>query len=163
MIVSNTSPLRYLIAVGQADLIQKVFEEVLIPPAVLTELTHPSGRDDVRRWIERRPTWLRVLELQSPPPRELVATLDSGECETIQLALEIHLEFILMDERLGRRAATALGLTVIGALGLLRESYRQRYIAEPLHVLDQMRRIGFRVSQPLYREFQQDVQSIRPQ
>ena len=49
MIVSNTSPLRYLIAVGQADLIQKVFEEVLIPPAVLTELTHPSGRDDVRR------------------------------------------------------------------------------------------------------------------
>ena len=104
-----------------------------------------------------------MLELHSPPPRELVATLDSGECETIQLALETHLEFILMDERLGRRAATALGLTVIGALGLLRESYRQRYIAEPLHVLDQMRRIGFRVSQPLYREFQQDVQSIRPQ
>jgi len=163
MIVSNTSPLRYLVAVGQVDLLRQVFEKVLIPPAVFAELTHPSGRDDVRQWIEQPPAWLRVHALESPPPRELVATLDPGECEALQLALETHPDFILMDERLGRRAATALGLTVIGALGLLRESYRQRYLTEPLNVLDQMRRIGFRVSQPLYREFQQEIQSMRPQ
>ena len=55
MVVSNTSPLRYLIAVGQTDLVVQVFEEVLIPPAVLAELTHLSGRDDVRRWIGKQP------------------------------------------------------------------------------------------------------------
>jgi uncharacterized protein len=136
---------------------------VLIPPAVLAELTHPSSREDVRQWIEQRPAWIKVRELHSPPPHELVTTLDRGESEAIQLAIEIHPDFILMNERLGRRVATSLGLSVIGALGLLRESYRQRYLAEPLSVLDQMKRIGFRISQPLHREFQQEIHSMRPQ
>lgn len=163
MIVSNTSPLRYLIAVRQADLLQKVFGEVLIPPAVLKELTHPSGRHDVRQWIEQRPAWITVVELRSPPPQHLLTTLDAGEAEALQLALETRPDFILIDERLGRRAAAALGLIVIGALGLLRESYRRQYVLEPMNVLHQMMSIGFRISQPLYREFQQEIRSIRPQ
>jgi predicted nucleic acid-binding protein len=162
MIVSNTSPLRYLIAVGHADLLHKVFGDVLIPPAVLAELTHPAGREDVRQWIEQRPTWLQVRPLQAPPSRELTATLDAGECEALQLAFETRPDFILIDERLGRRAGVALGLIVIGALGLLRESYRQQLLSDPLGVLDQMRRIGFRLSQQLYREFQQEIQLMRP-
>ena len=161
MIVSNTSPLRYLIAVGQADLVQKVFHEVLIPPAVLTELMHPSGRDDVRRWVEQHPAWLSVRELRSRPPHELTSTLDAGESEVLQLALEIHPDFILIDERLGRRIAASRGFAVIGALGLLLESYRQKYILDPIRILNQMRYIGFRVSQPLYEEFEQEIQSMK--
>ncbi len=104
MIVSNTSPLRYLIAVGEADLIRKVFGEVVIPPAVFAELTHPSGREDVRQWIEQCPAWLNMRALDSAPSHDLVTTLDPGEREAIQLALEIQPDFVLMDERLGRRA-----------------------------------------------------------
>ncbi len=163
MIVSNTSPLRYLIAVGEADLIRKVFGEVVIPPAVFAELTHPSGREDVRQWIEQCPAWLNMRGLDSAPSHDLVTTLDPGEREAIQLALEIQPDFVLMDERLGRRAATALGLPVIGALGLLGEAYGLHHIAEPLQVLDEMRRIGFRVSPPLYRKFEQKLQSMGPQ
>ena len=48
MIVSNTSPLRYLIAVGEARLIHEVFGEVWIPVAVASELSHPSGLIEVR-------------------------------------------------------------------------------------------------------------------
>ena len=33
-VVSNTSPLRYLIAAGQADLLAKLFGTILIPSAV---------------------------------------------------------------------------------------------------------------------------------
>jgi predicted nucleic acid-binding protein len=163
MVVSNTSPLRYLIAVGQADLIAYVFKEVLIPPAVFIELTHPSGDDKVRRWIEQCPVWLQVQKLQTQPALELFSTLDRGESEALQLALETRADFVLMDERLGRTVGASLGLTVIGALGLLRESYRQCFLREPLAVLDQMKRIGFQLSQHLYREFQQEIQSMRPQ
>jgi len=161
MVVSNTSPLRYLIAVGQADLVAQVFEEVLIPPAVLTELTHPSGRGDVRCWMEQRPSWLQVRTLQAQLMPEFFNALDRGESEAIQLALETRADFVFMDERLGRAVAASLGLTVIGALGLLRESYRQRFLMEPLAVVDEMKRIGFRLSQQLYREFQQEIQSMR--
>lgn len=159
MVVSNTSPLRYLIAVGQADLIAKLFEEVLIPPAVLVELTHPSGREDVRRWIEYPPAWLNLRTLQAQPRRDLLSTLDRGEAEALQLAIETRADFVLMDERLGRRAGLSLGLTVIGALGLLRESYRQHLVADPLTILDQMKGIGFRLSQSLYREFLEEIRS----
>lgn len=89
--------------------------------------------------------------------------LDLGESEALQLALETKPDFILMDERLGRRTAAALGLTVIGALGLLRESYRRGHLAEPWSVRDEMRRIGFRISQRLYREFNSEIQSTKPQ
>jgi predicted nucleic acid-binding protein len=163
MIVSNTSPLRYLIAVGQADLIANVFHEVIVPAAVLEELTHPSGREVVRHWMEQCPAWLHVRELRAQPAQELLRTLDRGEAEAIQLAMETRADFVLMDERLGRRIAASLGLTVIGALGLLRESYRQHFLAEPMIVLDQMKLVGFRLSQALYREFQRDIQSLRSQ
>lgn len=163
MIVSNTSPLRYLIAVGHADLIKEIFEEVLIPPAVLAELTHSSCRDDVRHWIEHRPAWLNVQKPLSTPSHDFVTKLDPGERESIQLALETHPNFILIDERLGRGAATALGLTVIGVLGLLREGYRLQYVYDPLDVLDEMRHVGFRLSRSLYREFQKEIQGMRLQ
>jgi len=55
MVVSNTSPLRYLIAVGQADLAGQVFHQVRIPPAVVAELTHPSAPPAVRRWMQDLP------------------------------------------------------------------------------------------------------------
>lgn len=160
MIISNTSPLRYLIAVDQVNLLQQLFEEVLIAPAVLNEPSHPSARQDVRQWIEQRPDWLRVRQLSRPPAEALVATLDAGESETIELALEINPNFVLIDERLGRKTASSLGLTVIGALGVLREGYRQRYVSEPLQVLNQMRSVGFRISQSLYRDFQEDIRTL---
>jgi predicted nucleic acid-binding protein len=101
--------------------------------------------------------------LQRQPAPELLRTLDRGEAEALQLALETRADFVLMDERLGRRAGLSLGLTLIGALGLLRESYRQQLVLDPLQVLDQMKRIGFRISPALARQFQKEIQSMRSQ
>jgi predicted nucleic acid-binding protein len=161
MIVSDTSPLRYLIAVRQANLIEKVFRKVSIPPAVCEELTHRSAPTEVQEWLKSPPPWLKISEIRVAPPRELLRLLDRGEGEAIQLAIETQTEFILMDERLGRSAAGAAGLTVIGALGLLRESYRQRFLSNPLEVLDQMKAAGFRLSQALYREFQAEIARMK--
>lgn len=45
--------------------------------------------------------------------------MDYGEAEGIALALELKADLVLMDERLGRRAAQARGLKVIGVIGVL--------------------------------------------
>ena len=44
IVVSDTSPVTALLTVGQANLLVKLFEEVVIPPTVRDELTrcHPS-------------------------------------------------------------------------------------------------------------------------
>jgi len=133
-VVSNTSPLRYLIAVGLADLVERIFHHVLIPRAVEQELTDRFTTDAVRQWMAQRPSWLEIRASRAPDP-ELARRLDQGEVEAIQLAIDLRADFLLIDEVRGRKVATARGLVVIGALGVLLESYRQRRIDNPLEIL----------------------------
>ena len=71
-VVCNTSPLRYLITVGQSDLIQSLFGHILIPRGVEAELTHPSAPKVVRQWLAQRPAWIDVRDLVTPPELALL-------------------------------------------------------------------------------------------
>jgi len=159
-VVSNTSPLRYLIAVGRVDLVQQIFGHVLIPRAVERELTDPSTPEAVQQWMAQRTAWLEI-RASRPPDAELARRLDKGEAEAIQLAIDLRADFLLIDEFCGRNIATACGLVVIGALGILLESYRQRRIENPLEILAQLRASRFHVSRRLAREFEEQVRSMR--
>lgn len=51
---------------------------------------------------------------------ELISNeIDRGEREAIAIAQRLAADYVLMDERAGRKIATSLGLRVIGTLGLL--------------------------------------------
>jgi len=50
-----------------------------------------------------------------------LAHLDLGEREAISLALQLRAELVLIDERDGRMAAEACGLSVAGTLRVLAE------------------------------------------
>jgi predicted nucleic acid-binding protein len=41
--VVDTSPICYLILIGEIDLLPKLFNQVLAPQAVLAELLHPKN------------------------------------------------------------------------------------------------------------------------
>jgi hypothetical protein len=159
-VVSNTSPLRYLIATGLADLVANLFGMVLIPRAVEGELLDPHAPISVQRWMARRPGWIETRDVHLPPDLELIEQLHSGEAEVIQLALELRAEVLVMDERRGRQLAAARGLTVIGALGMLRESYRRNLIQNPLALAARLRSNGFRCSRALMRRFEEQIQEV---
>lgn len=159
-VVANTSPLRYLIASGQVGLVAKLFGTVLIPRAVERELLDPHAPPPLRQWMTQRPAWLETRDVHLRPDSELTSELDPGEREAIQLALELRAELLIMDDRRGRQMATARGLTVIGALGMLRESYRQRLIENPLELTAQLRSNGFRVSRALMRRFEEQIHEL---
>ena len=110
LVVSDTSPLTALLQIGRADLLQRLFSEVFIPPAVATELL---------RSHTKLPDWLRVRAPREIPEVITSARLDRGETEALALALDLHADAILMDERLGRRVARDLGLKATGLLGCL--------------------------------------------
>jgi len=61
--VSNTTPLRYLIAIEQEHLLGKLFEKVFVPAAVHEELTDARIREIVRRRVASSPTWFEVRAL----------------------------------------------------------------------------------------------------
>ena len=100
--VSNTSPLRYFVVIGLADLLPEVLCPIVIPQGVQSELSHPSAPEPVRLWLAAKPAWLSV-KAAGEPDVELSALLDRGEAEAITLALETRPDFLLMDERKGRR------------------------------------------------------------
>ena len=125
-VVSNTSPILNLAIIGQLDLLREQFAEVLIPPAVLTELKPQinfPGSASVQRALETQ--WLRVVELTDVHlSQALMLELDNGEAAAIALALELDIRQILIDERDGRTKAKALGLQPVGVLGILLRAKR---------------------------------------
>ena len=161
-VVSNTSPVRHLILLGQAELMGRLFGTVLIPEAVERELLNPHVPPGVTQWMNQRPAWIEVQQIEGPPDEELGGLLDPGESEAIQLALQLKAEVIILDERRGREVAGAKGLTVIGILGILREAYRQGWINNPMELLQQLRSQRFRISSPLARRFEEQIRLARP-
>lgn len=110
VIISDTSPMTALLLAGRGELLTMLFDRVVIPPAVATELLCAHAA---------LPAWLEAAAPRMIPATVLEAGLDAGETEAIALALELLPDTLLMDERLGRRLAQRHGLRVTGLLGLL--------------------------------------------
>jgi predicted nucleic acid-binding protein len=151
-VVSNTSPLLNLAIIGQLDLLPQQFAEVLIPPAVLTELKLQvdfPGSASVHRALETQ--WLRVVELTDVHlSQALMLELDEGEAAAIALALELDIRQILMDERDGRTKAKALGLQPVGVLGILLRAKRDGALNSVERVAHALRQeAGFFIAEEL--------------
>ena len=151
IVVSNTSPITNLAAVGQLAVLQQLYETVLIPEAVYAELTasdgaHPGGAEvQTFQWIETKPVTDQTLVAA------LQMELDPGEAAAIALAVEVKADLLLLDERRGRAVAARLGLQFIGLLGVLIEAKQQGCITAVKSILDDLvTKAGFWVSQQLY-------------
>lgn len=151
IVVSDSSPLISLAAVGRFDLLRQLYETISIPASVHEEVTRAVGLAGAEElasadWISRRPVGNDFLV------RALDGELDRGEAEAIALAVEIGAELLLMDERRGRAVAARFGLNVVGVLGMLVEAKQKALLDKVAPVLaDLRRRAGFRVSLELYR------------
>ena len=60
LVVSDTAPLNYLIQIGAEQALSVLYDRILIPSAVLHELTVEGTPEMVRRWAEQHPVWLEV-------------------------------------------------------------------------------------------------------
>ena len=118
--------------------------KVLIPPTVEAEVLAggSSGTGIVQL---QQANWIRVQPLRDPRRAELLSDLDQGEAEVIALAQEINADLVIIDERLGRRHAKRLGLTVTGTLGVLLRAKQRGFISEIKPLIEQMRRGGIRL------------------
>ena len=83
----------------------------------------------------------------------LLRRLDIGESEAIVLAIEQRADFLLIDERRGRRIAAGFGLRVLGLLGLLAAAKRLGVVSDCKSVLDQLISSGFWIGEDLYKKF----------
>jgi len=155
IVVSDAGPLIALGRIEQLDLLKQLYQNVLIPPAVHSELRCGAdlpGATALQQAINNG--WISV---QSVPTSEKVISqlrliLDAGESEAIVLAELVHCRFLLMDERRGRQVAKKRGLTVIGIAGVLLAAKRGGLIEAVSPVVNILSKEGYRLSNSLIAE-----------
>ena len=70
-IVADTTVLRYLILIEAVHTLPALFDQVIIPPAVMADLQHPHTPVPVRTWMYTPPLWLMIQ-----PPTQSYLHLD---------------------------------------------------------------------------------------
>lgn len=150
IVVSNTTPLIGLATIQRFDVLKQLFGEVHIAQAVYDEAV-VAGREvgGAKREVSEA-AWIKLVQVHDRLAVDvLLDELDLGEAETIVLARELQADWVLMDERKGRRKLTQLGLNKIGTVGILLQAKHQGLIANLRHELEQLQQHGFSISQSI--------------
>jgi predicted nucleic acid-binding protein len=85
IVVADTAPLNYLLQIACESVLPALYKRIVIPSAVLDELSHPDTPLVVSSWLSHLPAWIEVRQIASQPDPSLAA-FDPGEREAIQLA-----------------------------------------------------------------------------
>ncbi len=148
IIVSDTSPINYLVLIGEIELLPKLFGQIVIPQAVLDELRKSGTPEAVKNWIDSNPQW---VEIQNAKAIDQTITLGAGEREAISLAMELNADLVLIDDRKARRAATERGLNVAGTINIL-ESASKRGLIDLSEAFQKLEQTNFRIAPDLLAE-----------
>lgn len=123
IVVSDTSPICYLLLIDQIDVLPTLYQAVIIPQAVLDELKAFESPSIVKNWIAHPPNWLEIQPLKLPQEIAL-EKLDLGEQEAILLAKQLNADLVILDDKAARQIAVEQGLKIIGLLGILKDAAR---------------------------------------
>ena len=110
-----------------------------------------TGREEggAKREVQAA-TWIKVVPVKDHLAVDmLLGELDLGEAETIVLAREIGADWVLMDEKKGRRKLAQLELPKIGTLGILLKAKQVGLLSTIEPEVARLRRLGFSISQPV--------------
>lgn len=128
IVVSDTSPLIALHAIGRLDLLEALYRQIFIPAAVRREYLHQDATDSGSS--ERARPWLIERKLLNTQAADILKTqLGQGEAEAIALSLDVTANLLLMDERRGRHTAERLGILCLGTAGVLLQAKQRSLIA----------------------------------
>lgn len=147
-IVVNSTPLISLSLINQLELLNQLFDEVIIPAAVYQEVVI-SGATKPGAIELNNASWIQVQSVTTSSSIEpLLLGLERGELEVILLAVSIQPNWVIIDEKLARRVAKAMGLSVKGTIGILMAGFYTGYMSkqETLDSLQQLIEHGIRLN-----------------
>jgi predicted nucleic acid-binding protein len=151
LVIADTGPINYLILIGHIDILPALFEKVILPALVRDELKHRKAPSAVQHWIADPPSWVEVHQsahVHDPSMEKL----DAGEEDAIALAVELHADLILMDDRDGVLIARSKGFRVAGTLGILSMAAEHRLI-NLAEAFERIKRTSFHYQQEIMDQF----------
>jgi len=137
--------------IGRLDLLQQLFGHVHIAGEVRQEVVvRGAGRpaaDAVQKadWIEIQPAADAAI-LAALRARQ---ALGAGELATILLAQALCADLVIIDERAARRLGQALGVAVMGCVGILERSHRRGLVPDLRQTYESLLANGLRIDRTI--------------
>lgn len=149
-VVSNTTPIISLLKISRLDILQSLYQVILIPKAVYDEIESGKNKEYYRDLSTI--DWIKTIEISNRNILSQFKDLDAGEAEAIALAKETDADLLLIDEKLGRYHAKNSHLKITGTVGVLLRAKAEGRInlIEPLLLELKEKEVWF--SQKLVRE-----------
>lgn len=152
IVISDTTAISNLIQIQEFELLKKLYQEIIIPERVYEELLI-LAEFDIQIEELLKAEWIDIKEVKS---QELIdqfrKKLDRGEAEAIALAIEMQANYLLIDEKEGRKIAREHQLDIVGTLGILINGKKSGLIESMVEKMDDLRKIGCWISDSLYQE-----------
>ena len=136
--IADTSALIALEKINLLDILCKLYQEIILPEAVI----HEFGTPTIDCYSSKK--------VESPLVRLLVSDLNlgKGESEVIALARETGMR-IIIDDLKARKIAETLELNVTGTIGILLKAENMALIDSAYDKAKELRDKGFYVSDQL--------------
>jgi predicted nucleic acid-binding protein len=148
-VVVNASPLITLFRSGQADLLPRLFDRIVIPEAVWQEVV-VAGRDDAASRELGAQSW-PIREPVVATPRVEIWNLGAGETAVPSYALAHSGVRAVVDDADARRCARTLDIPLLGTGGLLLLAKRRGLLPSVAVGLEKLRGAGLWLSDDLVR------------
>ena len=155
-VISNTSPITNLAAVGHLDLLHVLYDQIIIASDVRDELVLGGNGNNPGSDVVTTASWFHI-EYVDPFARDQLAhqfpALDLGEAATLALAVAQPPHLILLDDQAARHAAASLTLPYVGIVGVLLVAKARGVVLLVKPILDDLRvQAGFRLADHVYQQ-----------
>ena len=137
-VLANTTPLIALANIGRLELLQKLYETIVVPQAVIDEIKLEPAKSVVAAC-----NWIKIEKIGNPSAKNLFkAKLHAGEVEVMILAGEKDADLLIIDDYEAKKTAKFLGFNVTGTLGVLLKAKEKGYIERVSPIVDDLIRDG---------------------
>ena len=147
MFVSDSSPLIYLAALSDFEMLRDLFERITIPAAVFHEVV-TNGRGAVVDCVDDAVAagWIRVTTITNQDAaNELLSWsgMHRGESEAIGLVRELNAHTLLADDHAAVSYAGGIGINVLRTPGIYRLAKARGRLDAVRPKLDALLKAGF--------------------
>lgn len=160
IVISDNSALSCLAEIGEVDLLRRLYGKIHVTETVRLEAIQYGAPESLRSLFLSQPDWISVVPDDSRHLEE-TESLDAGEASSISLAWKHRASSLLiLDERRGRKVASALGLRITGTAGLLTDAAAAGLVDFD-DVFMRLERTGFRLSSQIVETLRQSLANDR--
>ena len=153
IIVFYSGPLIALSKLNLLFILQDLFGEIVIPAEVWKEVVE-RGKGKAGSEAIEEAKWIKVQDVGDDLSVEVLCrNIDRGEAEAIILAKRINADILILDEKIAREIAMAVGLKVVGSLALIYEGIKRGIVDQTLaEIIKKMRERNIWISDEVIEE-----------